>query len=212
MKTTYKTAKGLTTEYVKTIKSAEASNSQYLVALAALAREGKASYSDLEATNKALNNAFKDEGISTFKNVASIVGRMYNKKIVKSKSVAFELDTYVLDAIISLGDNVSMAKIQSVRKEGKEKQEKTTNSTPTTVTGTAEDVVVVDVKKEVESHKDKIINVAKEVAKLSKDDLTSKYYDLLDEVEDLSMNYDPVKDVNKTATIIAKMRDLVQSY
>jgi len=211
MKITYKTAKGLTTEYIKTIKSAEASNAQYLVSLAKLAQVGKASYNDLETVNKALNSAFKDEGISTFKNVASIVGRMYNKKVIDKKSVAFEVDLHVIEGIIALGDNASMSKLQNVRKQGKVKQTKAKAAVAKPITNNRKDVVV-DVKKEIESRKDKIINVARETVKLSKDELRDKYYDLVTELESLSMNFDPLKDTNKTATLIAKMQDMALSY
>jgi len=212
MKTTFKTAKALTNEFIKTIKTAEKSNAQYLLALAKLAKDGKVTYNDLHATNKQLNEATKSTGITTFKNVAMIVGRMYDKKTVKGKSTPYQLNLSVIDSVIALGVGASMAKLQAVRKEGKEVQKKTTEKTAKTVTGTAEDVVQVDVKKEVQSIKDEVIQNATQIAKLSKDDLTDKFYDLLSSIEDMAQTFDPAKNPNQTAVIIAKMESLASSF
>lgn len=209
MKTTFKTAKALTTEFIKTIKTAEKSNSQYLVALAKLAKDGKVSYDDLHATNKRLNEATKETGITTFKNVAMIVGRMYDKKTVKGKSLPYMLNGKVIDDIIALGSGASMAKLQAVRKEGKTVQKKTEGKTAKTVTGTAEDVVQVDVKAETQSIKDEIINNASEIAKQHIDDVIDQNLALMTELESLMQDFDPKKNKAVTAIVNAKMQSLI---
>jgi len=208
MKTTFKTATALTNEFIKTIKTAEKSNAQYLYALAKLAKDGKVSYNDLHVTNKQLNEATKDTGITTFKNVAMIVGRMYDKKTVKGKATAHQLNMGVIDGILALGDNASMAKLQAVRKEGKAKQEKP-SKTAKTIDGTQEDVVQVDVKAETQSIKDEIINNASEIAKQHIDVVVDQNLALMAELEELMQDFDPKKNKAVTAIVNAKMESLI---
>jgi len=212
MKTSFKTGKALTNEYIKTVKSAEASNAQYLMALAKLVKSGKVSYNELATINGKLNSEAKETGIGTFKHVAMVVGRMYDKKSINGKSQAYQVDFKVVDAIIALGDKASMAKLKEIRKEGKEKQNH--SAKVKTVSGKAEtktEAVKVDTKKEVQAIKDEVINHASELATKSVEELENQFFDLVAELEDIAQDYHASKEKKNTlATVNAYLQKALQ--
>ena len=215
MKTNYKTVHGLTTNYIKTIATAEASHGDYLKELAKRGVEVITSgdeksmtkyANELLACHTELKKAFEETGISTFKKVASIVGRMYvkskDKKAVKVHLTVkwFELASNSDYIAMSFAELIGLSLKKAVKVDGKEKVIKSVKK--------ATDDLKVDVKEEVKSVKDEIIDNASNLVRMSQDDLTDTFYALVDSLEEQLQNFDVSKNTATTATAIATMQKL----
>lgn len=215
MKTDYKTLHGLTSNYIKGIATAEASHGDYLKELVKRGLDTITSgdeksmtkyANELLACHTELKKAYDDTTISTFKKVASIVGRMYSKskdkKAVKVHLAVkwFELASNSDYESMSFAELIGLSLKKAVKVDGKEKVVKSVKK--------ATDDVKVDVKEEVKSVKNEIIDNASNLAKMSQDDLTDTFYALVDSLEEQLQNFDISKNTATTATAIATMQKL----
>jgi hypothetical protein len=203
----YKTISGLTTAYIKEIKAAEGSNASFLRQLAGMVLAKKVSYDELEAVNKKLLSEYKESGITTFKNVAALVARMYDKKAINGKSRAYQIDINVVERMAKIK---SFKEAQNIRKEGKAKQVKPAKKVKTAETSPAE--AVVDVKSAVQSVRDEVLTVASALANETAEDLTEKLYSLTDTLEDIVQHLTITdKNKNSVAVAISHLEKAVQS-